>query len=519
MNNYRIGVDVGGTNTDAVLMKADEVLAAQKMPTTQDVSSGIIDAIGAILKTADVRPSEIACVMIGTTHFTNAFIEKKGLLPVGVIRIARPAARGIAPLSGWPSEFKDVIGNSVHEIHGGYNFDGTENSPLNADELLEAITAIKAAGIKTFAISGLFSSVNNAMELRAETIIRDALPDAAITLSHRIGKMGMLERENASIMNASLADLAQNVIRSFEDALQQLEITAPFYISQNDGTLMSAERVKNYPVLTFASGPTNSMRGASYLSGISNAIVADIGGTTTDIGVLVNGFPRESSLSVDIGGVKTNFRMPDIIAVGLGGGSLVDLNTQAIGPQSVGYKLLEEAHVFGGETLTASDIAVAAGYAKIGDAKHVADLPAELVSAAAKKIHTLLSDNVDKMKTSSEPVPLILVGGGSVLISKELDGISEVLVPKHADVANAVGASIAQVAGEIDKVVSYEGKDRKDVIDAAIEEAKVIAIDLGAIASSLEITEIEELPIPYMPGESVCLRVKVAGDLNLENIK
>ena len=132
---------------------------------------------------------------------------------------------------------------------------------------------------------------------------------------------------------------------------------------------MSADYAERYPVLTFASGPTNSMRGAAFLSGLKDAMVVDVGGTTTDVGALTHGFPREASVAVDIGGVRTNFRMPDVYSFGLGGGSLVKTDPLRIGPQSVGYRLTEEALVFGGETLTTTDIAVAAGVAEIGDAR------------------------------------------------------------------------------------------------------------------------------------------------------
>jgi N-methylhydantoinase A/oxoprolinase/acetone carboxylase beta subunit len=142
-------------------------------------------------------------------------------------------------------------------------------------------------------------------------------------------------------------------------------IRAPLYVSQNDGILTSAAYAARTPVLTFGSGPTNSMRGAAFLTGLRDAIVMDVGGTTTDIGALVNGFPRESSVAVNIGGVRTNFRMPDILSLGLGGGTRIWVEEAGggirIGPDSVGYRLLEEAFVFGGSTLTASDIAVKAG--------------------------------------------------------------------------------------------------------------------------------------------------------------
>lgn len=120
---------------------------------------------------------------------------------------------------------------------------------------------------------------------------------APISLSHEIGRVGFLERENASVMNASLADLARKVVSSFRSALKELSINAPFYISQNDGTLMVPDYVERYPVLTFASGPTNSMRGATVLAGEPDAMVIDIGGTTSDVGMLMNRFPRESAVA------------------------------------------------------------------------------------------------------------------------------------------------------------------------------------------------------------------------------
>ena len=146
--------------------------------------------------------------------------------------------------------------------------------------------------------------------------------------------------------------MARETISAFRQSIADLGITAPLFITQNDGTLMSADYAEQYPVLTFASGPTNSMRGAAFLSGLKDAMVVDIGGTTCDVGALTHGFPREASVAVDIGGVRTNFRMPDVYSFGLGGGSLVREDPLRVGPQSVGYRITEEALVFGGDTLT-----------------------------------------------------------------------------------------------------------------------------------------------------------------------
>lgn len=498
-------------------MDGRTVLASHKAPTSENVSDGIVAAIGEVLRRADASAADVRTVMIGTTHFTNAFVQRQHLLPVGIVRIALPSSRGIPPLSDWPADIAEAMGPHHHMITGGYQFDGSVADPLDEGAVAAAARSLRNAGIATVAITGLFSPVNPAMEVRAAEIIRQEMPDAALTLSSQIGRMGILERENAAVMNASLAELSREVVGSFRAALTRLDIRAPFFISQNDGTLMSAAFVERYPVLTFASGPTNSMRGAAYLSGLEDALIADIGGTTTDIGVLRNGFPRESSLSVDVGGVRTNFRMPDVLALGLGGGSLV-AETDAgltVGPRSIGYRLTRDALVFGGDTLCATDIAVAAGYAAIGDASRVAHLSAALVQAAVQRIHRIVAEGVDRMKASATPVPLVLVGGGAVLIRDAIGGTSEVIVPEHAGVANAIGASIAQISGETDRVFAYEAVGREAALEEATNEARDKAVAAGADPATLEIIDREEVPLAYMPGGAVRIRVKVSGDLDL----
>ena len=510
-----IGVDVGGTNTDAVLMDGTRVIASQKLPTTSNVSFGILNAIRLVLRQSGISAGNIQCVAIGTTHFTNALIQRDGLLNAGLIRIALPASSGVLPLSDWPPDLAAAIGANMVLVGGGYHVDGSVDSELDELAVRDAARDFRNNGLKTVAISALFSPVNDDMERCAEAIIRNEMPEVSVTRSSQVGSLGLLERENAAIMNASLVDLSAKVVKSVKQALIELQIESPCYISQNDGTLMAADVAERYPVLTFASGPTNSMRGAAYLSGVTDALVADIGGTTTDIGMLTNGFPRESSVKVDIGGVRTNFRMPDILALGLGGGSLVSRghNGIGIGPQSVGYRLLDQAHVFGGKTLTATDIAVAAGYAKLGDPVLVADLPRRTVDLAVAEIHRMLAEGVDRMKTSAEPVPLILVGGGSVLISQDIPGVSEVIIPDNAAVANAVGASIALVGGEVDTVYSYDNVGRDAAMEAAREQAERAAIDAGAQPGTVEITNVEEIPLSYVPGAVVRVRIKAAGAL------
>jgi len=509
----RIGVDVGGTNTDAVLMDGTTVVSSTKTPTTANVSEGIAKALRTVIEDSGIDRAKIDGVMIGTTHFTNAVVERKHLTPTACIRLGLPATVCLPPMVDWPDDLRDMVGGNSHLAHGGHEFDGREISDFQPDEVRAIAEKIRDAGLDAIAISSVFSPVNATFEEQSAEIVRSVIPDANITLSSEIGRIGLLERENAAIMNSCLRQLAARTVDGFKAALDELQITAPFYISQNDGTLMNADFAKEYPVLTFASGPTNSMRGAAFLSGLRDAIVVDVGGTTTDIGVLQHGFPRVAALAVDIGGVRTNFRMPDTYSIGLGGGSLIESDPLKVGPRSVGYELTEKALVFGGDILTATDVIVAGGSEDIGDASAVSHLDASLVSAVQERIMEMITIAVDRMKTSATPVPVIVVGGGSILVTGEIEGASEIIKPDHFPVANAIGAAIAQVGGECDRIFSLAELSRDEALDQAKGEASDRAVNAGADAGSIEIVDVEEVPLAYLPGNATRIMVKAIGDL------
>jgi N-methylhydantoinase A/oxoprolinase/acetone carboxylase beta subunit len=511
----RIGIDVGGTNTDAVLMDDLRVVAKIKTPTTADVTSGITTALRHVLDSSGTDTAQVAGVMIGTTHFTNAIVERRRLQPTATVRLGLPATAALPPMVDWPADLADSLGRHTYLCHGGHEFDGREISAFDPDEIKGVAADVASKGVVAVAVSSVFSPVNPNMEKEAAAILEAEIPGAHVTLSSEIGRIGLLERENAAILNACLRNLARETITAFKRAIGELGITAPLYLTQNDGTLMSAEFAEQYPVLTFASGPTNSMRGAAFLSGLKDAMVVDVGGTTSDVGALTHGFPREASVAVDIGGVRTNFRMPDVYSFGLGGGSLVRQDPLTIGPQSVGYRITEQALVFGGDTLTTSDVAVAAGVAEMGESGRVAHLDRALVGAALERIQEMVETAVDRMKTSAEAVPVIIVGGGSVLVSRTIAGASEMVKPDHFEAANAVGAAIAQISGEVDRVYSLEKRSRDDALDDAKAEATAKAVEAGADRSTVQIVDVEDVPLTYLPGNATRIRVKAVGDLTL----
>ena len=512
----RIGIDVGGTNTDAVVMDGDSVLAGVKAATTEDVMTGVINALNMVLEASAMKPENVDVVMIGTTHFTNAVVQRRDLAQTAAVRLGLPATASLPPMVDWPEDLRATIGNHAWLAHGGNEFDGRVISPLDEGELLGIAAEIKARGINSIAITSVFSPVSSDFEKQAGEIFARALPGAHITLSSDIGRIGLLERENAAIMNACLRDLSAHVIAAFRKAITATGITGRFYLTQNDGTLMDAAFAERFPVLTFASGPTNSMRGAAFLSGVAEAIVVDIGGTTTDVGSLHKGFPRQATVAVEVGGVRTNFRMPDVFSIGLGGGSHVIETDKGItvGPTSVGYRIVTEALIFGGQTLTTSDIVVATGRETLGDPAKVAHLPATLITRTQARIMAMLEDCVERSRLSPDPLPVIVVGGGSILVDGPIGGLN-VIKPNHFAVANAVGAAIAQVSGEVDRVYSLAEISRDDALADAKSRATEAAVAAGALRETIEIVDVEDVPLAYLPGNATRVRVKAVGELHV----
>ncbi len=229
------------------------------------------------------------------------------------------------------------------------------------------------------AITSVFSPVDASHEQRAAAIMREALgDDFPISISSEIGSVSLLEREKCHHPECCACQRCETTSESFIAALAGEGITdAEVYLCQNDGTPHERRIRHALPDSHHCVRSHKPIRGASFLTGLKDAVVVDVGGTTTDLGVLTHGFPRESMLAVEIGGVRTNFRMPDIISIGLGGGSIVrqhEDGTVTVGPDSVGYRVTKEALCFGGRTLTATDIVVAAGAAEgVGDPALVAD--------------------------------------------------------------------------------------------------------------------------------------------------
>lgn len=510
----RIGVDVGGTNTDGVILDPSAlaspeqgILAWHKTPTTTNPSRGIIKVINTMFNDAVIQPEDITSVTIGTTHFVNAVIERDAsrLTRVAVIRLCGPFSKHVPPCIDWPDEMRELILGYYALVKGGLEVDGNLISDIDADEIKTHCEVIREKGINSIVVNGVFSPIDTVerQEERAATIISQELPNSYVVCSRDIANLGFIERENASILNASILPFAQKTIRSFQDPIKKLGLTCPVFVTQNDGTMLSGEMAARLPIRTFSSGPTNSMRGAAFLESgqLSQAVmVVDIGGTTTDVGLLqANGFPRQQAAYSELAGIRMNFSCPDVKSIGLGGGSIVKKDDHlTVGPDSVGHRLTTESVVFGGKILTATDCAMLANpELNIG---HVGLARGSLSEKQTREFQQIirikLEQIVDKMKTSPEDIPVLLVGGGAILAPRNLKGASKVLTPKWSGVANAIGAAIARVSEVVDIVKSTESKTTRELLYEISRMAVEKTIFAGALPSSVEIVEKDTLPLP-----------------------
>ena len=502
----RIGIDTGHTSTDAVLMDGSTVLAAVKRPTTPEIGAGIHGALDALLGEARIAPGDIRAVLIGTQQFAQAFDDRQ-FSPTACIRLGLPATEALPPMVDWPEDLRRATNCRCYQAHGGHAYDGRVVAAVREEELRTIAAELRLHEVRSVAISSVFSPVASGAELQAGALLGALLPDVAVTLSHQIGSLGLLERENAAIINACLRARAQIVVEELQRLLRRAGITAPLHLTQNDGTLMTAAVAGRFPVLTFASGQANSMRGAGFLAGRRDALVVDAGGMGTTIGMLIDGFPREAPAPVRLGGVRTNSRMPDVQTLAIGGGSVIVGDPPCIGPDALGPSLAEEALVFGGSTLTLTDLAVAAGLTVLGDPRRVAHL-----RDAARP----LLDEVDRLlRRAAQRAgggPAILVGGSAWLARAALADLSAVL-PEHHAVANAVGAATAPVSGEVDQVASLAGVSRQELLARAVAQAVGRAVAAGADPATVRVDRAEDIPIAYLPGHVTRVRVKATGAL------
>lgn len=243
--HLRIGVDVGGTNTDGVVLDPSQasepdkgIIAWHKSPTTTNPSEGINNAIVTMFESTQIDPSEIASVTIGTTHFVNALIERDAarLAPVAVIRLTSQFSKHDPPCLDWPQDLRDLILGYYALCKGGLEVDGTLISDIDAEEIKAQCAVVREKGVKNVVVNGIFSPIDSIerQEERAADIIRSEIPGCTVTCSKDVANLGFQERENAAILNATVLNFARRTIKSFQEPMKRLGINCPVFISHDE---------------------------------------------------------------------------------------------------------------------------------------------------------------------------------------------------------------------------------------------------------------------------------------------
>ncbi|EXJ83122.1 hypothetical protein A1O1_06741 [Capronia coronata CBS 617.96] len=532
--SYVVGVDVGGTNTDSVLVDVSKtgsaaIVSSHKAATTSNVTLSVRETLKVLLAKSPVDRKQVSAIAIGTTHFINAIIERDSsrVEAVAVLRLASyNFSAGTPPFVDWPLGLKNIIHGYSAIISGGCNIDGSLIAEIDEAVVRAQAETIKAKGLKNIVIVGIGSPTDGQyhQEQRVRDILRESFgAEVNIICSRDVAGNGLLARENASILNASILNFARRAVRSFVAAMSHVGLQCPLYLTSNTGHLLTFSEAMQFPIRIFSSGATNSIRGAAFLVGSqigqSGCVVVDIGGTTTDVGYLLqNGYPRLAKSYTDLAGVKVNLEMPSVESVGLGGGSIVHLSGDQqkvlIGPDSVGHDLSTRALCFGGSELTTTDIIVASGEVAIGT-KPVS-IPGSIIVKTKDRMKKMLEACIDRSKSSPDPCTVILVGGGSILCPKELQGVEKIILPEHAEVANAIGAAMAKISGSAEMIV--QGSDIQGGIAKVKSQAIQDAVLKGGNPTSVTVLNEEVVGVPYVQDQTR-IKVEVALPADHEKVR
>ncbi|NTW06109.1 MAG: hydantoinase/oxoprolinase family protein [Peptococcaceae bacterium] len=455
-----IGLDVGGTFTDAVLLEKGQVKAWTKVPTREDLMTSLLDAFDNIM--AGVHADLIDRVVLSTTMITNLIAEKK-YDPIDLILIPGPGLN--------TDHFK--YNNQTYILSGAIDYRGREIIPLRDMEINYVLAQLEKKDSKKIAVVGKFSSRNNKHELEIYNKILQLNKNIQVEMGHLVaGQLNFPRRVMSTLLNCASREKYQSFVQSVMDALDSRGISCPVYILKADGGTMPLQSSLNFPVETIFSGPAASILGVQALIPPGEtAVVVDIGGTTSDLALILRGLPLLSSKGAKIDGKLTHVRALATKSVPVGGDSVVERNGAEL-------KLLSERsgppYCLGGPMPTPTDALKVMGLTKLGDPK-LADEAMRILGEplglqtyeVAVKIISLFTNTIKNeinkifvnweqeptyrvweviQKKSLRPDTVVGVGGAAsgllTQIAASLDCFP--VIPPYARVANAIGAAVAR---------------------------------------------------------------------------
>jgi N-methylhydantoinase A/oxoprolinase/acetone carboxylase beta subunit len=499
---YKLGIDVGGTNIDfAVVDRKDRLIYGHKILAQGELHLAIANGLSQMQCNDGIDLASISTIHLGTTLAINSLLELKSLYKVGLIRLASHAP-DFPPAYLWPKPYRDAIVVGYRNAAGGREYNNQSTKPLDHDELLFHTQTLIDAGAESLAIVSVFAPLYREDEIKAAKII-SAEFDIPLSLSSELGTLGFIERENTTLLNAALKKVLREGFHLLSETLSNLGFKGECFITQNNGTLFTLEEAMRFPVKTIASGPTNSLVGACKLAQCTDALIIDIGGTSTDIGIVADGFPLYSLNSGVIAGIACNLLTPDITTLAMGGGSIIrgDQLNYTIGPDSVGADLFNQCQTRGGDNLTLYDVGQTLKTAPDSEAETIMSYFLKQIN---QTLISLLPDPNSQM--------VLFVGGGAENIPARFFNTTFTR-PPHYQIANAYGAALSEIAGQVDCIVQFD-KNKENQLMALEEKARDLAIQNGAKKETLRIIEKKILPLYYMHEPMYRVLITVAGSLN-----
>jgi N-methylhydantoinase A/oxoprolinase/acetone carboxylase beta subunit len=516
-----VGIDVGGTTTDAVLVEGNSVVKAAYVPTDHDdLLKCLLGALDELVKDVDTR--KIERVVLSTTLITNMIAEGK-TDPVALVLIPGP---GTNP--------KDYNLGEACILDGAIDYRGREIDRLKESQIKEAASKISAQGLARIAVVGKFCQRNHAHEQKVGEIMRAALPGAKIELGHRVsGHLNFPRRAATTLLTVATKDKYREFAQAMADALRQRKISAPVYILKADGGTLPLDSSVQMPVETIFSGPAASIMGVLALTPAGQtSVIVDIGGTTTDLALILSGKPLLSSKGAKVESLLTHVRAFAVKSVAIGGDSAVDVSDErmTVGPQRKG-----PAFCMGGPCATPTDAMRVLGLTSVGDAARAEKAMQEVANKlncspkeAAQKIVDAVVDKivaeVGEMFRAWEQEPayriweimkkerleaqnVVGVGGGAPplvpLVASRLG--ASAIVPDFARVANAIGAAVARPTITLNLHIDTERGEyivAEDGLTGKVGDRKMTPEQAEKLARKLLDERAERLGIGEYSGEA-----------------
>jgi N-methylhydantoinase A/oxoprolinase/acetone carboxylase beta subunit len=445
--DLRLGMAIGGTRAEAVLMdQGDRVVGRAHTGRPRGEQAAMRAILRALIGGKGADPRRITDAVLSSATVLDAIERRRGLRRVAVLRVGAPLTLAVPPLATWPRPLRRAISAGEAVVGGGAEYDARMVAPFDADAAARFLATV--AGVaEGVAVTSVFSPVAPEHELAAEEVVRRELGTSMrVSLSHELGTLGLLERENATVLNAALAGVVENLLESFSETLEEQQIDAEPSLAQGDGTVMTLEHAVRFPVYALGSGPASAIRGGAWLSGIVDGLTLDVDATGARIGTIVNGRPHERPTPSEIAGIRAGFRLPEVLT-----------------------------------------------------------LPAATVANGA------LAAAVDAARRDSPTATLVVLGAAAALTAERLDAVGEVIVPVDAEHAEAVGLVVAPAGGQADRICVNRPSVRAMTIESTRAEALARAIHAGADPDRVQIIELEEIPLTYVPDPMVRVRAKAAG--------